>query len=158
MDLSHRSPHSFYTDAVCARRPHTGGQCVFAPRVVSPGWGSRNRKIHMLVLLPQAQMLGGHQGGASRRKSSEILVVSLCSRVYLSLGTDFYSYFFCQPWRIYQEVLKPGTRGGDNPPLPLSLLLNTGRTQGRAFTRWSLSLCQHRRTPRKAMSGNGNSS
>lgn len=125
MDLSHRSPHSFYTDAVCARRPHTGGQCVFAPHVVSPGCGSKNRKIHELVLLPQAQ------GGASRRKSSEICFVSLCSRVYLSLGTDFYSYFFCQPWRIYQEILKPGTRGGDKPPLPLSLLLNTGHAQGR---------------------------
>ena len=70
MDLSHSSPRSFHTDAVCGRRPHTGGQGVFGPHVVSPGCGFKNRKIYVLLLLPQVQMLGSQQGGASRRKSS----------------------------------------------------------------------------------------
>lgn len=115
--------------------------CVWAPRHLSWLW-IQEPEDPVLLPLPQALMLGSHQGGARQEEGltdppGYFLFHCAVECTSVSRSLVFTLTCFCQPWRVYQEVLKPCTSGRNKMSLWLSLLLNTGHASGtRAFICW----------------------
>lgn len=82
--------------------------CIWAPRRLSWLW-IQEPEDPVLLLLPQAQMLGSHQGGARQEEvltdpPGYFLFHGAVERTLVSWSLLFTLTCFCQPWRVYQEV------------------------------------------------------